>query len=328
MAIRSVAIVGKGALGLLYGSIIAKSFRHSLKVQGASAFDRGADNAQGDIRVEYVMDDARYARHKDEVVTVNGAPCTIATIPQSMATPVDLVMLAVKATGLDDALDTLECLVGPNTRIVSLLNGITSEERIAQRFGWKRTVISVAQGMDAVFIDGKLTFSRAGEIRFGAGPGTDQSEVLDIAGFYEQVGIKHVVEADIRHRLWTKLLLNVGVNQTCMAYGGNYGSASEPGSEQNRCFIAAMRETLAVAQAEGVAVTEADLTQMAQLAASLDPAGLPSMAQDRINKKQTEVDEFAGVVIRLADKHGILVPQNRWLYARIKDIEAHYADAQ
>ena len=72
-------------------------------------------------------------------------------------------------------------------------------------------------------------------------------------------------------------------------------------------------------------VTEADLAQMAALIASLDPQGMPSMAQDRINRKPTEVEEFSGTIIRLADAHGILVPQNRWLYKRIREIEAGYA---
>ena len=79
-----------------------------------------------------------------------------------------------------------------------------------------------------------------------------------------RAGIPHVVERDIRHRMWSKLMLNDGINQTCMAYGGTYGSAVEPGSEQRRSFVAAMRETLAVGQAEGVALTERDLTQMVQ----------------------------------------------------------------
>lgn len=52
--------------------------------------------------------------------------------------------------------------------------------------------------------------------------------------------------------MWAKLMLNDGINQTCMAYGGTYGSATEQGSEQRRCFVSAMRETLAVANAEGV----------------------------------------------------------------------------
>ena len=305
MAIRKAAIIGKGAVGLLYGTLIAQNI--------------------GPDAVEFVMDDERFARHAGEMVTVNGEPCGIAAIPASEASPVDLVILTVKATGLAGAIDSMERLVGPETRIASLLNGITSEERVAARYGWERTVLSVAQGMDAVFIGGALTFTHTGEIRFGAAEGTAPGVVDDIANFYARAGIAHTVEADIRHRMWTKLMLNVGINQTCMAYGGTHGSASEEGSEQNRCFIAAMREALAVAQAEGVDVTEADLAQMAALIASLDPAGMPSMAQDRINGKLTEVDEFAGAVIARAEKHGILVPQNRWLYERIREIEAGYA---
>ena len=305
MAISKAAIIGRGAVGLLYGSLIARNI--------------------GSDAVEFVMDDERFARRAGQIVAINGKLCDIATIPASEAQPVDLVILTVKAPGLDSAIDTMERLVGPQTRIVTLLNGVTSEERVAARFGWERTVLSVAQGMDAVFIGADMTYTHPGEIRFGAAEGTAPGVVEDIADFYVRAGIAHTVEPDICHRLWTKLMLNVGINQTCMAYGGTYGSASEAGSEQNRCFIAAMREALAVAQAEGVNVTEDDLSQMAALIASLDPDGMPSMAQDRINGKPTEVEEFSGTVIRLAEKHGILVPQNRWLYARIREIETSYA---
>ena len=101
-------------------------------------------------------------------------------------------------------------------------------------------------------------------------------------------------------------------------------SATEPGSEQRRCFVSAIRETLAVANAEGVELTEADLTQMVHLIEGIDPAGMPSMAQDRVARRKTEVEEFAGTICRLAAKHDIQVPQNDWLYQRIRDIEASW----
>lgn len=304
MSIERVAVVGRGAVGLLYGGMIAEGV--------------GLD------AVEFVMDDERFSRHAGETVTVNGEPCRVRTVPASEAEPVDLIIVATKAYGLDVALDTMERLVGPETRIISLLNGITSEERIAARFGWEHTVLAVAQGMDAVFVGGALTYTHTGEIRLGPAERTAPGVAEDIADLLERAHITHVVEADIRRRMWVKLMLNVGINQTCMAYGGSYGTASEPGSEQNRCFVAAMREALAVARAEGVDVREADLAQMAELIASLDYDGLPSMAQDRVNGKPTEVEEFSGTIIRLAERHGILVPTNRWLYARICDLEASY----
>ncbi len=304
MAIERVAIIGRGAVGLLYGSMIEENV--------------------GRESIEFVMDDERFDRHAGEIITINGEPCRIRTIPASEASHVDLVILTIKAPGLPAALDTMEHLVGPRTRIASLVNGVTSEERIADRFGWDNLVLSVAQGMDAVFIGGIQEFTHTGEIRFGAAEGTRPGVVEEIADLYSRAGITHVVESDIRRRLWVKFMLNAGVNQTSMAFGGTYGSAVVEGTEQCRCFVAAMREALAVARAEGVDVTEEDLSEMFRLIASLDPQGMPSMAQDRINRKLTEVEEFGGTVIRLAERHGILVPTNRFLYERIREIEAGF----
>lgn len=304
MPIRKAYVIGRGAVGLLYATMIWENV--------------------GPGSVAFVMDDERYARHESDVVRVNGRRSEVPVLRASEAEPADAVILAIKAPGMEVALQTMERVVGPHTRIASLVNGITSEKRIAQRFGWERTVLGIAQGMDAVFIGNEMTFSHAGEIRFGAAAGTAPGVVEDLADFYARAGIAHVVEADPLRRMWVKLMLNVGINQTCMAYGGTYGSASEPQSEQNRCFVAAMREALAVAQAEGINVGERDLAQMADLVAGLDPAGMPSMAQDRINKKPTEVEEFSGVIVELARKHGILVPQNRWLQQRIGEIERGY----
>ena len=81
MAIESVAIVGRGAVGMLYGSI--------------------AERNLGSDAVEFVMDDERLARHAGETPLVNGEPLRVRTVPASDAAPVDLVILATKATGLD-----------------------------------------------------------------------------------------------------------------------------------------------------------------------------------------------------------------------------------
>ncbi len=301
MHIEKVAIIGKGAVGLLYGSMI--------------------ESALGAGTVEFVMDGERYARHADDAVTIIGEPCGIATVPASRAQLADAVIVTIKTTGLAAALDTMEAVVGPQTRIASLCNGIRSERAIAERFGWGRTVLSVAQGMDAVFIGDAMTYTHSGEIRFGAAEGTEAGVVDDLADLYARAGISHTVETDIVRRLWTKLMLNVGLNQTCMVYGGTYGSVLEPGGEQLRCFVAAMREARAVAEAEGVGLTEADLSAMVDLVRGLDPAGMPSMAQDRVNGKLTEVEEFAGTIRELGRAHGIITPTNDWLYQRVRVIE-------
>ena len=303
MRIETVAIIGKGAVGLLHGSKIAQAI--------------------GRERLQYVMDDNRYLRHRDDQTLINGTEQDFITIPASKAKPVDLVILAVKATGLEEAIDCMGNLVGPETRIISLLNGVTSEEAIAARYDWKHLVLAITQGMDAVFIDNALTYTHPGEIRLGAAPQTEPGVVDDIAELLDRAGISRTIEQDIRHRMWTKLMMNVGINQTCMVYGGTYGSALSD-SEQNRCLIAAMREAKAVANAEGIALTEDDLNEMVGIIAGLDPNGMPSMAQDRINHKPTEVALFAGTIIERAEHHGLLAPQNRWLLGRVREIESSW----
>ena len=131
MRIETVAIIGKGAVGLLHGSKIAQAI--------------------GRERLEYVMDGERYLRHRDEQVLINGEKQNFITIPASQARPVDLIILAVKATGLEEAIDCMGGLVGPETRIISLLNGVTSEEAIAARYGWKHLVLAITQGMEKEF---------------------------------------------------------------------------------------------------------------------------------------------------------------------------------
>lgn len=303
MTINRMTIIGRGAIGLLYGSIAAATL--------------------GNDAVEYVMDDDRFARHEGEQIRVLGQPCNLPTVRAEDAKPAELLLLAVKASGLDTALDLAAPLVGPKTRIVSLLNGITSEERCAERFGWPGVVPATAQGLDATYLDHNLRYSCAGHIHIGAGNKTSPAAVADVADFFERAGVPHIVEEDIRHRLWAKLMLNVGVNQTTMVFGGTYGSVTTD-PEQVRCFVAAMREVRAVAAAEGVTLTEEELTGMFELCASMAPDGMPSMAQDRVARRPTEVEEFSGTICRLGQKHHVLTPQNAWLHERVRQIEASW----
>ena len=303
-----IAIIGKGALGMLYGSMVQDAL--------------GAD------AVTFVMDPARLAKHAGDVSTVNGCEYPFRDAAPEEAGVQDLVILAVKSYGLESALDLVPSLLGEKTRIISVLNGIRSEERVATRFGWERIVPCVAQGMDASHFGASLTYSKTGELHIGCFEKTPQEALREVEDILTRAGIAHVAEEDIRYRMWAKFMLNVGINQTCCAFGATYGEVyADKTSELWRTFISAMREVVAVAQAEGVALTEQELSSYAALEETLDPSSTPSMGQDRINHHRTEVDEFSGEVMRRAQKHGILVPVNAFLNKRIREIEASYLKA-
>ena len=303
-AIKTVHIVGMGALGLLYGSIIQKNL--------------------GPDTVTYIMDPARYERYKGKHPCINGVETPFRRLPCTDAGPCDLLIVAVKNPGLSSALEVMASSVGPDTAIVSVMNGITSEETIGGRFGMERMLHTVAQGTDATCFDSKLNYSKPGYLCLGVVPPASVALLDRVCAFFDRAGIAYVREADIRRRIWSKYMLNVGLNQSCMVFGTTYGDVNTEGSETRMTMVAAMREVILIANAEGIDLSEADLKEYLELMRTMAPGNMPSMAQDRVNKKPSEVNMFAGTVLQLAAKHGIPAPANAFLLRRIEEIEAAY----
>ena len=307
------AIVGMGALGMMYGERIAERL--------------------GEKAVCFVADEERARRYGQMDFTVNGASRQFTVRNYKEMEPVDLVVAAVKGPGLLEALDVMAPCVGPDTTIISVLNGISSEEIIGGRFGREKVVYCIAQGMDAVKFGTALTYPRFGELRIGVLEGEEkeggrkagrQKRMEELKGFFERAGIPYVEEEDIRYRMWGKFMLNVGLNQTCMAYEANYGEVLEPG-EAYDTMIGAMEEVILLANAEGVALSRKDLEEYLDLLKTLSPEGMPSMRQDGIGRRPSEVEMFAGTVRKMAMKHGLKVPVNDRLYEKICGMEREYA---
>lgn len=302
--ITNVSIIGMGALGILFGKEISDGI--------------------GPHAVQYVMDEARFAKHCGSEVLVNGQPWRAPIVSAEAAQPADLVIVAVKGTGLNDALDVMKGCVGDDTVIISVLNGITSEEIIGKRYGKEKIIHCIAQGMDAMKFGNKLNFTKQGQWHIGLAKDEKQENLDSLVNFFEEAKIPYILEKDIMYRMWSKFMLNVGVNQTCMAFGTTFGGVLTEGTEENRTYISAMREVIALAGAEGICIGEKELKEYIDITRTLRMDGTPSMGQDRINKKYSEVELFAGTVIRMAEKHNIPVPVNKYLYEKVKEIESQY----
>ena len=302
--IETVHIVGLGALGMLYGSVIEANL--------------------GPGHVSFVMDPDRYDRHRDEEYKINGTPISFRKIKAEDARPCDLLMVAVKYTDLASALETMKTSIGEDTLILSVMNGISTEEIIGARYGSDKVIHSVAQGMDAMHFGTELTFSRSGQIHIGITDSSMQGQLDRLTEFFDRVGQPYIVEQDIIYRMWSKFMVNVGINQTCMIYNTDYEGVLTDGTAEYMTLVSAMREVILLANAEGVPVTEQDLKDYLDLMRSFNPKATPSMGQDRINGRRSEVELFAGTVIRMAEKHGIPVPANTFIYRRVQEIEAEY----
>lgn len=302
MEIKSVGLIGLGAVGALYSERL---------------LDSGAD-----FRV--IVDEARKARYMQEGVLVNGVRVDFPYATPDDAAPVDVLIVATKAGGLDAALETAAGFVGENTLLISLINGVTSEGVMAARFGEKNVLYAVAQGMDAVKEGNSLVYRQSGMIVLGereAGPVS--ARVQQVADYLNAHGVKVVPVEDMVRRQWGKLMLNVGLNQATMVFECDYSGVQREGRPRE-VMLGAMREAQMIAGLEGYPISETEFEGWVALADGLSPSGKPSMRQDGEAKRRSEVELFSGTMVRLAKKHGVSVPVNAWLYERIREIEAAY----
>lgn len=298
--IQSAAILGLGALGILFGRPMAAA-----------------------SKVRVIADKERIARYTAAPATCNGEEYTFDYLTPEEGSPVDLILVATKATSLEEALPQLAKFVGPDTVILSLLNGITSEERI-EAFYPGHTLWSVAIGMDATRQGRNMEYKNMGKIQFGEKSGEITPRVVQVEEYFHRCGVPCQVCTDILFKQWHKLMVNVGLNQTSAVYGLTYGGLCQS-KEAQKTMLAAMEETIALARASGVPLPpDGHIKWLSEFLPTFKPDGRPSMGQDVLAKRPTEVEEFAGEVCRRAAALGIPTPANDFYYKELCRIQAGY----
>ena len=303
--IETVAIVGLGALGTLFGNLLSKRMeRKNLRI---------------------IADAGRIERYKRDQVFSNGDACAFHYVtPQEKTSPADLILIAVKSLQLKEAIASVQNQVGPDTLILSLLNGISSEAMIADAYGTDKVIYCVAQGMDAVKEGNRLTYTRMGKLCIGPKAGAPIPEkVQRVVDFFDSVGFPYEVDTHMLKRMWGKFMLNVGVNQTVAVFGPDYAAVFQEG-RQRETMIAAMREVMELSKLEGIDLCEEDIAYWLRILGTLSPKGKPSMRQDVEARRYSEVGLFSGTVLELAKKHGLSAPVNKMLYDSILAMEEQY----
>lgn len=267
------------------------------------------------VEVEVIVPADRAERYRATPTTVNAAPVEFTIRTPQQAGAADLLLVAVKSPQLGEAIALARPVVGPGTVVISLLNGISSETELAQAYPAATVLLAHAVGIDAQRLGRQVRYTSLGRILFGepvnAAPYSDA--VRRVADLLERAGIPHEIPADMVHSLWWKFLVNVGVNQVSAVLRAPYGAFQASDAPARQVMLAAQREVIAVANARGIALEEADLDRWLAVLDGLHPAGYSSMAQDAIAGRQTEVDSFAGVMVELGARAGVPVPVNATL---------------
>ncbi len=299
--IETVGIVGLGALGTMYAHMLTK--------------------AMGRDRVFVYADASRIERYQKDGVYYNGELQDFQfAVPKE---PVNLLLFAVKSVALEEAISLCRPAVGPETTIISVLNGTSSEEQLGAVYDPAQVVWCVAQKMSALKEGNRAAAGPTGELVLGVPNGMAQGHLNRLTAFFDSIGFAYSLPENIQVHMWSKLLCNTGCNQACMVYQCGYGGVQVPGPARD-AMLGAMREVMTVANAEGIPLSENDISSWTDIIAGFPPEGEPSMRQDGKAHRRSEVELFSGTIRRLAEKHGISVPVNDWLYQKIHEIEAGY----
>jgi 2-dehydropantoate 2-reductase len=301
MKIKRVALIGLGALGMMYG-------RHLMENNPAGA-------------VGFVVDETRMTRYRKQGFIINGEAVQFPLVSPAQATVADLVVFAVKADSLLEAIQSAAGFVGPETVIVSLMNGVTSEEIIGRSLGAEKLLYCTAQGMDSQRQGNVLTFAHEGGLTLGEGDGTMSSRLSETLHFFNRSGVSAKAETDIVRQLWGKFMLNVGVNQTTVVFDSTYGGVCQAGPAHDS-MVAAMEEVLAIARHRGINLKQEDIADWIDILRGLAPDAYPSMKQDVVCGRKTEVELFAGTVCALGRQYGIPTPVNDKYYRIITAIDS------
>lgn len=137
------------------------------------------------------------------------------------------------------------------------------------------------------------------------------------------MGIVYQIDNQMDRKIWSKFMLNVGINQVVSVFGENFGSVQKMGKIRE-LMIAAMTEVIPIAEKEGIDLAQADINYWLEVVDTLDAKGKSSMRQDVEARRPSEVELFSGTIIDLGKKYGIVTPVNKMLYDKIKKVESSY----
>ncbi len=300
--INTVSLIGLGSIGSFFAPGLFRLL--------------GADN----FRV--IAGGARAERLEREGVRINHETWHFPVVrPEEPASPADLILVAVKDTQLAAAIQDMRGHVGEHTVILSLLNGIDSEEKIGAAFGMEHMLYALMRVSVGVRPEGYLYDPRKGHVEFGEKDNQTLSpRVQAVARLFDRAGIPYKIPEDMLHALWFKYLCNIGENLTCALLGIPFG-AFRTSEDANFIRHAAMREVASVAAAYGVHFTEEELARQDVVVTRIPALNKPSTLQDIENKRPTEIAMFSGTLIKLGEKAGVPTPFNQMFYHGIRVLE-------
>ena len=290
MSINNVIICGLGALGITY-----------------------ANKLKNVCNLRVLADKTRIDNFKKQPPIFNNTELFFDYILPSDSFQADLIIISTKSLGLNSAIKYIKNFVSEKTIIISLINGISSEEEIKKAYPQAKTLRSFFIGHSAmgVNIDNSIQYFQDGIGKIVIEPHKDLEQFLC------KNNINFEISTDILYSQWLKLGVNIILNQPSAIYKCTVGEL-----RKRKDFLPLAKELLKevkqVADALGLKLLDNYEKSVLDSANLIADNGKTSMYQDIILKRKTEVDIFSGQIIKLGKIYGIKTPINEDIYNKIK----------
>jgi len=297
-----IAVIGTGGIGGPYGASLAKA---------------GAD-------VTFVARGAHLAAMREDGLRIEGdrgethIQSAQATDKIAEIDTVDIVLCCVKLWDLEAVAEQIRAVVGPQTAVIPLQNGIDAAERLSSILGKEAVMGGMAFVTGAIVAPGVIrqtgTYQR---MTFGELDGRISERGRRLRNLCEAAGFEGVLSPDIMVPVWEKFILLVplsGLNALTRLPLGKW--RDDP--DLLALYVEALRETVSVGVAEGVRLPSDIVDRTLAQMRSMPPHHTTSMGNDLIRGNRLELPWFAGKVVELGRRHGIKTPVNGFIYAALK----------
>jgi len=282
--IKNVLLCGLGAVGSVYASKISKHKQFDLKI---------------------LVDNTRKNRYLESPTIINDTEYNFDYTTPENPIIADLIIITTKFTAIDEVIKNIKNFVGEKTIIISLMNGISSED-IIQKAYTETNVIKSYLICNSIIRDGRKIFH------------DDVNKIVisknnDIEEFFKDTNINCELSNDLKTAMWKKYMLNITANQLSAVSKMTFG---EMNSIKNIDSLLKhiLNEVVEIAKKEGVNNPEQLAEQTIKTFRNMAPYGKTSMLQDIENDRPTEIEALAGTVIKLGKKHNIKTPYNNLFY--------------
>lgn len=240
----------------------------------------------------------------------------------------DIFILCVKASDTAEVAAKLKDAIPPESHLLTLQNGMGNREKLSESFGSDRVFAGVTSHGATLLEVGRVRHAGYGEIWLGETSGTSSSQaggamLQNLATTMNRAELQAQVVDDIEPILWSKLVVNVGINALTAILGVPNGELLKIPTCQN-VMDGAIAEAVQVASGCGIQLHLQKEIEKVRAVCNSTAANISSMLQDVKRQKKTEIDQINGAVVRMAAKLGMASPVNEVLTALVRSLEEGY----